>query len=71
MGKIPGKQFQAILERQLENNIEKLRLVMNVNVCVKAIIVSSCLTHTRHFTAIYEERERSIPIMRQINRHVN
>ena len=26
MGNIPGKQFQAILERQLENNMEKLRL---------------------------------------------
>ena len=26
MGNIPGKQFQAILERQLENNMEKLTL---------------------------------------------
>ena len=42
MGKISGKQFQAILERQLENNIEKLRLVMNVNIRVQAIILSTC-----------------------------
>ena len=26
MGNLPGKQFKAILERQLENNMEKLRL---------------------------------------------
>ena len=36
--KYQKKKFQAILERQLENNIEDLRLVMKINICVGAMI---------------------------------
>ena len=35
MGNIPGKPFQAILEQLLENNIEKWRFMMNINMCMQ------------------------------------
>ena len=36
MGKISGIQFQAILQRQLENVIEEFRLVMKIKICERA-----------------------------------
>ena len=38
MGKISGKEFQAILKQQLDSNIEELRLVMKINNCARAVI---------------------------------
>ena len=38
MGKISGKQFQAVLESQLQNNTEEFRLVIKINMCARAIL---------------------------------
>ena len=53
MGKISGKQFQAILERQLENNLEELRVVMKMNIWVRAILSTCLLNGTNYFVAIF------------------
>ena len=37
------KKIGAILERQLQNNIEELILVMKINNCVRAVILSTCM----------------------------
>ena len=38
-GKIPGKPFQTILEQPLEHNIEKWRFMMNINICIRVVVL--------------------------------